>query len=136
MKTVRKIIEQHGGIEALKKDYIRIENKPYMRLVIEWVGKGPNGFDLVSVAHYYEQNGDLMRDPEMVFLVTSQGWNPYSFQQDNLGIYQTTMDVENARVTHIYLKVMKDLRQFAALWDRNLSEQGFLKVFIDSRPPA
>ena len=28
MKTIEKIIEQHGGLTALKKNYIRIENDP------------------------------------------------------------------------------------------------------------
>ncbi len=39
-----------------------------MTLVIEDTQeRGPNGLPAISVAHYGEQNGDLMRDPEMVF---------------------------------------------------------------------
>jgi hypothetical protein len=48
--------------------YLRIENPPFMPLVIEAVDEsGPCGLPALSVAHYGEQNGDLMRDPEMCF---------------------------------------------------------------------
>ena len=40
-----------------------------MRLVIEHVGTGPRGMPAVSVAHFHEQEGDLMRDPDMIFEV-------------------------------------------------------------------
>ena len=69
MKTVAKIIESYGGLKWLRKpgNYIRLENPPYMRLVIEHIGHGPRGRPAIAVAHYYEQNGDAMRDPEIVF---------------------------------------------------------------------
>jgi hypothetical protein len=39
-----------------------------MTLVIEDTQeRGPNGLPAISVAHYGEQNGDLMRDPETTF---------------------------------------------------------------------
>ena len=38
MRTVEKIIQEHGGLDALKAKYIRIDNPPYMRLVIEYTG--------------------------------------------------------------------------------------------------
>ena len=71
MKTVAKIIAAYGGLERFRQPgkYIRIENPPYMRLVVEYIGQGPRGLPAISVAHYYEQNGDAMRDPEMVFEV-------------------------------------------------------------------
>ena len=46
--------------------YLKIENAPYMALVIEATDEsGPSGLPAISVARYGEQNGDLMRDPEM-----------------------------------------------------------------------
>lgn len=51
------------------KQHLRIEIPEYMPLVIELIGEQvstPFGIGkLYSLAHYYEQNGDLMRDPEM-----------------------------------------------------------------------
>ena len=60
-----------------------------MALVIEATDEsGPSGLPAISVAHYGEQNGDLMRDPAMVFEVDATGnFHPVSFQQDNLGVY-------------------------------------------------
>ena len=69
MKTVAKIIEAFGGLERLRCNYIRLDNPPYMRLVVEYIGPGPRGLPAIAVAHYYEQNGDAKRDPEMVFEV-------------------------------------------------------------------
>ena len=40
-------------------------------LAIEPIGSGPGGGELVSVAHYDDQAGDLMRDPEIVFEVVA-----------------------------------------------------------------
>ena len=42
-----------------------------MRLAIEPIGSGPRGGELVSVAHYDDQAGDLMRDPEIDFKVVA-----------------------------------------------------------------
>ncbi len=54
--------------------HIRIENEPWMTLVIEDTQeRGRNGLPAISVAHYGEQNGDLMRDPEMVFEAEESG---------------------------------------------------------------
>ena len=58
--------------------HIKIENPPYMPLTIEGIGTGPRKLPAVSVTHYGEQNGDLMRDPEMCFEMEIQngGVNP------------------------------------------------------------
>jgi hypothetical protein len=41
-------------------DTDRLEVPGFMRLVIEHIGTGPRGGELVSVAHYGEQNGDAV----------------------------------------------------------------------------
>jgi hypothetical protein len=52
----QKSIDTLGGLEALKHRPFRLEVPGFMRLVIEHVGAGPRGGELVSVAHYGEQN--------------------------------------------------------------------------------
>ena len=129
MKTVAKIIALHGGLEALKAKYIRIENDPFMRLVIEYVGEGPRGFPLVSVAHYGEQHGDPMRDPEMVFEVTEDmGWGPISFRQDYTGLYQEAVFTRDGKV-YVHPGLVRELKAFARMWDRNILEQGFVEAY-------
>jgi hypothetical protein len=66
MKTILDIIQKAGGWHP--GHYLKIDNPPYMELVIEAMDEsGPMGLPAISVCHYGEQNGDLMRDPEMCF---------------------------------------------------------------------
>jgi hypothetical protein len=141
MKAVAKIIEAFGGLEWLRQpgNYVRLENPPYMRLVIEYVGDGPRGLPSISVAHYHEQNGDAMRDPEIVFEVNPEEngsaswrrgeWQPVSFRQDNLDVYQEVVfpSGEDDEVV-IRPKLIAHLKSFARQWDRNIAQQGFLKA--------
>lgn len=141
MKTIQAIIEKHGGFEALKENAIALKNEPYMKLCIEYIGQSPRNKPLISVAHYGEQNGDAMRDPDMVFEIeTWQGftnaqtgkpaiweWYPISFRNDYGGLCQEATWEENGTV---YTKpaLVKQLTTFANQWDRNIHEQGFLKA--------
>ena len=62
MKTLLRILERAGGFRPTL--YLKIENPPYMALVIEATPeRGPLNLPAISIAHYGEQNGDLMRDP-------------------------------------------------------------------------
>ncbi len=66
MKTLLSLLQKGGGWRPSL--YLKIENPPYMTLVIEAVDEsGPCGLPALSVAHYGEQNGDPIRDPEMCF---------------------------------------------------------------------
>ena len=67
----------------------------FMAVSVEIIGRSGLG-PLVSVAHYYEQNGDLMRDPDVVFLIgADRHVYPISFRQDNLGINLESAYVED-----------------------------------------
>jgi hypothetical protein len=134
MKTIQKLIDLHGGFEAVRTRYLSLENPPYMRLVIEVIG-GPyqNGAYELSVAHYGEQNGDAMRDPEMTFLVvpSEQGttWTPLTFENSYMGAWQVAATVTSeGRLTVRNSRLQRELRVFANQWDRNIAEQGFGKV--------
>ncbi len=135
MQHIQRMIDQHGGFEAVRTRYLRLENPPFMRLVIEVIGGPyPNGAYEVSVAHYSEQNGDAMRDPEITFLVApaEQGttWTPLTFENSYLGCYQVVASVNSAGLIEPREPaLMRDLRQFATQWDLNLKQRGFLAVF-------
>src|SRR5262245_52146978 len=121
MKTVAKIIELFGGLDWLRQpgNYIRLVNPPYMRLVIEYVGEGPRGMPAISVAHYYEQAGDAMRDPEIVFEVNPDdgplswktgNWGPVSFQQDDRCMYQEAVFVNDDQSVMVNAKLVLHLK--------------------------
>jgi hypothetical protein len=126
MPTVSEIIRLLGGRDRAAAEPIVLEVPGYMPLVIEAAGVGPRGGQLVSVMHYYEQHGDVMRDPEVVFEVAGDDWAPVSFQQDGLGVYQEAVAVEADGRVRVRPDLQAGLRSFARAWDRNLRDQGFL----------
>lgn len=135
MNTIAQLIQLHGGLAALDERYIRIENEPYMRLVIEHIGDGPRGLTLISVAHYGEQNGDAMRDPEMTFEVAEINghfdFHPVSFQNDYVGRWQEAVWREDDQ-TLCRPRLVRELNSFARMWDRNLKEQGFVEAYTQN----
>jgi hypothetical protein len=139
MQHIQHMIDQHGGFEAVRNRYLRLENPPLMRLVIEVIGGPyPNGAYEVSVAHYSEQNGDAMRDPEITYLVqpTEQGhaWSPLTFENSYLGEYRVVAVVNAEGALQVRQpRQMQELREFANLWDINLKHQGFGE--LSSSPP-
>jgi hypothetical protein len=103
-----------------------------MALVIEATDEsGPCGLPVVSVAHYGELNGDLMRDPEMCFefgFAGSPHLNPFYYRNDYVGVEQWSRFItEDRYVCHMQLHAEQE--QFARLWDRNLRQQGFAEAF-------
>jgi hypothetical protein len=131
MRNVQKIIDTKGGLAALKSRPIRLEVPGFMRLVIEYIGRGPRGCDMVSVAHYGEQNGDAMRDPEIMFEVVPDAkggltWHPVAIQQDYIGSYQQCVFEDEQGRVMIRPALVRDIAAFARIWDRNLKHQGFV----------
>ncbi len=126
MRNVQEIIDQRGGLEALKQRPIRLQVPGFMRLVIEHVGTGLRGGELVSVAHYGEQQGDLMRDPEIVFEVAAGQWHPVSIQMDYLGSYREAVFVGADGKVFVRPAEVRDIEAFARIWDRNIKAQGFV----------
>jgi hypothetical protein len=95
-----------------------------MPLHVERIGANTFG-SLYSFAHYYEQNGDLMRDPDVVMLQTANGYLfPISYRQDGCGIDNeyVIFDADN-KGYRIAKKEQADLVSFCGTWARNLKEQ-------------
>jgi hypothetical protein len=112
--------------------HVRLEAEGFLTLVIEAIGPGHRGLPMVSVAHYHTQNGDAMRDPEMVFEVGAGGeflpvsFQQVSFQQDNLGIYHEAVFQDESGKVMVRPRLVKGLAGFMRQWDRNVKDQGFL----------
>lgn len=112
---------------------LSIVNEPYMRLVIEDIQTpGPDGHPTLSVAHYGEQNGDAMRDPEMLFeMVSISGQNslePYYFRNDYVGVEQYSR-LNRGGVAQVRPRLLHEHQHLARMWDRNLRSQGFVEAF-------
>ena len=99
-----------------------------MDLHVEAIGRGPRGLPSVSIAHYFLQNGDAMKDPDATFEIEGDGsWTPTSYQQDGLALYQEVFYQVGAEWKP-QPKLLRDLTKFARDWDLRLMEQGFLKA--------
>ncbi|WP_226006045.1 DUF6908 domain-containing protein [Natrinema salinisoli] len=120
MNTIQEILELHGfdSVEDMPISYeIKLEVDGFMPLVIEKVDA-----HRLSVAHYYEQNGDLMRDPEIVF--DTQVWVAVEYRQDPF-VYQRD---EGGLV---------DATAFALdTWDDDLERQGFVEAAREAAPAS
>src|SRR6202012_1013625 len=130
MKTLLSILERGGGWGHSL--YLKIENPPYMELVIEAMDEsGPLGLPSISVCHYGEQNGDAMRDPEMCFELGLAGGahlNPYYWRNDYGGVEPGSRFIQHGNYCcHTNLHAQHE--RFAELWDRNLQQQGFAEAF-------
>jgi hypothetical protein len=112
---------------------VRITVPGYMPLSVEEIGVSQDGHRLVSLCQYGEQHGDLMRDCDLVFMVTDlpEGVvaEPVSFRNDYLGIVQDVYRYDEAgRRTHVVVSLKQDLKEFAQAWLATLREQGFFSA--------
>jgi hypothetical protein len=130
MQTILDILKLAGGFRPTL--YLKIENPPYMALVIEATDEsGPCGLPAISVCHYGEQNGDAMRDPEMCFELGLAGGahlNPFYWRNDYVGVEQWSRFIQGGNYCY-HTQLHEQHRNFAKLWDKNLRDQGFPEAF-------
>lgn len=92
-------------------------NGSYMAVHVERIG--PTTY---SIAHYYQKNGDLVQDPDVVFVREQGKWYPTEIQQP-FG-YSRVMRLDpEGKISGWSPKHYRDLRSFAITWIRNIREQ-------------
>jgi len=123
-EVFNKILKLLGTQEALKID----NNPSFMYLCIDRlmtdveILKGVK-FDVYSLAHYYEQNGDLVCDPDMEFAVCKSDpmfIYPMSFQ-NSIACRQSIVEVDG--VWKVNVREQADEAVFANLWLENIKHQ-------------
>ena len=99
----------------------RIDRAPgsYMPLVVEQIGPR-----MYSLAHYGEQNGDLMRDPEMTFWKDPAGrWFPCSYRNDYVGVDFEHVRFADGLPVRYSPRGYRDAARFAVTWLKNIRSQ-------------
>ena len=130
-EVMKKILE---GLSDRPGSNKKIDNADgvFMYLAVELVGNVPNTGtgQLISLAHYYEQNGDLMRDPEMIFWEGADAkgntrYYPSYYLQDAVGVEQNSIifDFEKLKCKGFYRTMQKDQALFANTWMKNIEQQ-------------
>lgn len=123
-KEANKVIDTlYRLADQEKTESVKIDNDPtYMSVSVEilnktpWVMRKPLDIidgDTISICHYGELNGDLMRDPEMIFKKQGDLWIPVYFRNDYMGIEQANPNK----------KQQQEQAAFANLWMRNIKIQ-------------
>lgn len=106
---------------------VKFDRGTYMAVHVESLADVEEG-RIYSVAHYYEQNGDMMRDPDMTFLHSSIDGNyyPASFRQDGgLPIDQESI-VWRDGVMGFCARLQRHHAVFAGQWMDNIRQQQHL----------
>jgi hypothetical protein len=125
----QRLFDLLGGHQA-----VRITVPGFMPLSVEEIYPSDEGRRQISLTHYGEQNGDLMRDPEIVFELHDAGGEflaePVYFRNDYAGlenfVYTTREESPGVTVRRVSPRLKNELKSFAHMWFRNLRAQGFL----------
>ncbi len=135
MKTIRGNAADvfRAAIEMLAAaggEHVKIDSgRGYMPLVVEQIGAArldPDGerLPLYSFCHYGEQNGDLMRDPDIVMIDGGdQGLIPVSYRNDYAGFYQEYCDYSGSSVVCTDEESQDELVVFCHGWAANIHDQ-------------
>lgn len=122
--TFNRLVEMAKANEG----HIKIDNAKgdFMPVCVEIIEE-TNSLVKVSVAHYYEQNGDLMADPEMCFAVRNDSLGtiviPYYYKQDGLGIERESIVFDGDKFKGFYQRIQADQASFANMWMKNIKLQ-------------
>jgi hypothetical protein len=117
-KESKQVIEKL--VSMMKDGYLKLDNSGgvYMPVVVEQLSGNQ-----VSFAHYGEQNGDLMADPEMIFWKHKGEWFPVYYLNHWAGAEIWSVQFQNDEPVKINKALQRDQADFANLWMMNIKEQ-------------
>ncbi len=118
-ENYQKLMKIAPGILNGRYRYMKLKAPGFMDLVIERLYE-----NRISLSHYYEQNGDLMSDPDMELIVdhNKKTLTAATFQQDNLAIYHEAYQGDEL----IDPDMEDELNNFLKDWLSNISRQGHI----------
>lgn len=107
----------------------------FMPVSVEIIGATPEG-QLMAVAHYYEQNGDLVPDPSVTFLrkpasliesdAEIPSYIPVDYE-DSLGQKVAVHFNDDSTVRAYNQRILIDLIRFTSIWMKNIKSQQAVK---------
>ena len=117
-KTIEKVLKAHKQLvwfQSGQDFYLRLDQPNYDRLVIERHG------ETIIVGHYFEQNGDLMSDPEVELHYPD--WTPVAITQLLVGRREKFIEREGQML--VDKNFHRQVAPFLAMWGRNIDAQGW-----------
>ncbi len=118
-ENYKKLMKIAPGILKGRYSYMKLKAPGFMDLVIEKLYE-----NRISLSHYYEQNGDLMSDPDMELIVdhNQKTLTAATFQQDNMAIYHEAYQGDEL----INPNLEDELNDFLKDWLSNIARQGHI----------
>ncbi len=102
-----------------KHDYLPKRSGGIMSVHVDCIGK-----DRYSVAHYFEQNGDLMSDPQMTFWVCDGKVYPCSYTLHSMGLFQNSIHFDENEKPKSFRKGQQHSQaEFVNGWMENIKDQ-------------
>ena len=103
-------------------------NESFMAVVVECIGQHRKG-RLFSIAHYGEQNGDPMRDPDVTFLLGENGKvHPLTYRNDYVGFDQVAVKLEAEGKLRVKDQLLYVLVDFCNGWMKSINDQQDLGI--------
>jgi len=119
-KTLNKLV---GMVED---GYIKVDNTDgvFMSVSVEVIFEDDK-YKVISLAHYYLQNGDLMADPEVCFLLDKGHgiYFPIYYMQDSIGVEEESVEMVNGEIKKVNLSLQLEHTRFANMWLKNIKHQ-------------
>lgn len=119
--VIEETLKRHNKLEDFNTKnefHLRIEKEGFQPLVIEKHG------NRVMITHYYEQNGDLVPDPDMELLINENNeWLPVAIQFAT-GHYVKAMAWQNDKLFANQNEMLEQVC-FSNMWASNLKWQKY-----------
>lgn len=109
-KSIILIAKAHG-MNVQEDSWKKIENEPWMPLSMERQG------NMLFISHVGEQNGDIMRDPEIAMEIVDGQMIPIWYSNDYVGVRE---------------KPIKPNDELIKVWAQNLLDQGFARGIMEA----
>ena len=123
------------AVKSSENRYRKFTCGAYMPLSLEDIHfVDYKGRPVFSMAHYGEQYGDLMADPEMTFAVdfdAGEIW-PRSYRNDFMGIDREVYRYNASGILCYSPNLRTDLDEFLWQWVKNILDQGFSPESCDA----
>lgn len=104
----------------------------FMAAVVERIGA-----NRYSVAHYYEQNGDKIADPDLELVKCGDRWFPAAITHPPPFGYRRVLECDaSGNPVRVFSRAYADLRSFAATFLRNVQRQQKIKLPTTPRAPS
>lgn len=114
------VLDKLWNLAKQNNDYYKLNKDPtYMPLTIEIIEERQ-----ISICHYGEQNGDLMRDPEMVFWKDDVGeYYPFYYRNDYVGFEQFIGEIVEGKLVVENINEQESQVEFVDIWMKNIKYQ-------------